>query len=143
MNSRESEGVTRRRRECNGCNKRFTTYERVEIDLMGVKNDGKREQFDREKVYKGIRKACEKRPISSDIINGIVNELEGSLRANDSNEIPSNMIGRLIMKKLKVMDNVAYIRFASVYRNFADVEDFEKELKKLRGGNYARTNIKN
>ena len=125
--------ITRRRRECTKCDKRFTTYERVEhLELMIVKKDGRREIFDRVKLIKGFQKACEKRPVSSDMINIMANEIELELRKQDTTEIKSNIIGNLVMQKLKSLDPVAYIRFASVYREFADVESFEKELKQLK-----------
>jgi transcriptional repressor NrdR len=123
---------TRRRRECLGCGKRFTTYERVEsADLIVIKKDGRRERFDRQKIKSGILKACEKRPISNEIIDRTVDEIETELRNKDNVEISSRVIGELIMKKLKKLDKVAYIRFASVYREFTDLSSFENELKKL------------
>ncbi len=134
MDKRETgEGdVTRRRRECLKCSKRFTTYERVEmIDLIVVKKDGKREPYDRNKLKTGITKACEKRPIRTEIVEDTVNQIEAKLRTMKDVEIRSNVIGEQVMKKLKRMDKVAYIRFASVYRDFADIESFEKELEKL------------
>jgi len=131
--SRESSDLeTRRRRECEKCGKRFTTYERIETSpLIIIKKDGRRENFSPEKVKNGILKSCEKRPVSIEKINGIVKEIETSLRNQDKAEIPSKMIGEMIMKKLKKIDKVAYVRFASVYRDFKDVEDFKKELKGL------------
>ena len=125
----------RRRRECEKCGKRFTTYERIEqADIIVVKKDGKRERFDRSKVKGGILKACEKRPITNEMIERTVDEIEAELRGEDSIEIPSRKIGELVMKKLKRLDKVAYIRFASVYREFEDIESFRDELKKLGGG---------
>ncbi|NIP40056.1 MAG: transcriptional repressor NrdR [Candidatus Aenigmarchaeota archaeon] len=122
----------RRRRECLKCGKRFTTYERIEsADLIIVKKDGKRERFDRNKLKSGILKACEKRPITNERIEKILDEIETELRNEDQVEIPSKKVGQLVMKKLKRTDKVAYIRFASVYREFADLESFENELKKL------------
>ncbi len=124
-----------RRRECLKCGKRFTTYERVEsVDLIVVKKDGRRERFDRNKLKSGILKSCEKRPITNEMIEKTVDEIEGELRGEDSIEIPSRRIGELVMKKLKKLDKVAYIRFASVYREFEDIESFQNELKKLTGG---------
>ncbi len=126
------EGVTRRRRECLKCEKRFTTYERVEnIDLAVVKKDGAREKFDRKKLLSGIQKACEKRPVSPEQIEGAVDAIEAEIRKMDSTEIQSKELGELVMKKLRALDKVAYIRFASVYREFADLETFQKELEKL------------
>jgi len=125
-------GVTRRRRECLKCGKRFNTYERVEmIDLVVIKKDGRREQYDRNKLKTGITKACEKRPVPHEKIEKIVDDVESKLRSYKKNEIRSTIIGELVMKKLEKIDKVAYIRFASVYRDFADVESFHKELKKI------------
>ena len=132
---RDSEdGITRRRRECIKCEKRFTTYERVEsTPLIVVKKEGKRAQFDRNKIREGMLKACEKRPISQDIIEKAIDEIESELRKQETNEIPSQFIGELVIKKLKKIDKVAYIRFASVYKEFADLEQFQKELQELLG----------
>ncbi|MBI3034581.1 transcriptional repressor NrdR [Candidatus Woesearchaeota archaeon] len=125
-------GVTRRRRECLKCEKRFTTYERVEnIDIVVVKKDGRREQFDRAKLLTGFQKACEKRPVSMEDVEKKVDEIEADIRKTEGKEISSKDIGELVMKKLKSLDKVAYIRFASVYREFADLESFQKELEKL------------
>jgi len=134
LDSRDSEDLSsiRRRRECLKCGKRFTTYERVEmIDLAVIKKDGRREQFDRNKLLLGIKKACEKRPISMDTIEETVEEIEQNLRKRETTEIPSKIIGELVMRRLKVLDKVAYIRFASVYHAFEDVESFEKEVRSL------------
>jgi len=129
----EDSDVTRRRRECLKCKKRFTTYERVEmIDLRVIKKNGEIEGFDRAKVLKGILKACEKRPIKTEKIEKTVDEIESELRKKESVEIPANVIGEIVMEKLKRMDHVAYIRFASVYREFKDIQGFEKELKKIK-----------
>ena len=129
---RDSGDITRRRRECLSCKKRFTTFERVEtVNLIVVKKDGKRERFDRQKLFLGIQRACEKRPITKEEVDNSVNEIEAKLKTMSSTEIPSRLIGELVMKKLKKMDKVAYIRFASVYRSFTDIESFEEELKKL------------
>lgn len=123
---------TRRRRECTKCGRRFTTFERVEtLDLLIVKKDGKREIFDRGKLRSGIIKSCEKRPISADSIEKVVDEIEAELRKGTTSEVSSKEVGELVTKKLKKLDKVAYIRFASVYRQFADIKDFEKELKNL------------
>jgi len=127
-----NEGTTRRRRECLKCNKRFTTYEKVEnIDLSIIKKDNTRQEFDRSKIEKGITRACEKRPVSYDQVKKIVDEIEAELRLKKTKEIKSREIGELVMKKLKKLDKIAYIRFASVYREFADISSFEEELKKL------------
>ncbi len=135
LDKRETEDldVTRRRRECEKCNKRFTTYERVEnLDLILVKKDGRREQFDREKLRKGILKACEKREIPIEKIDKIVDKIEVKLKLSKKKEIPSGFIGEQVMNALKKLDSVAYIRFASVYREFKDVNDFKKELRVVK-----------
>jgi|SRR3989344_1610967 len=124
---------TRRRRECLKCSKRFTTYERVEsLNLNVIKKDGRKERFDREKIRKGIIKACEKRPITLEQIDKVVDKIEGDLRKLKSNEIKSEQIGKKVIGALKKLDNVAYLRFASVYRSFKDVKDFEKEIKEIK-----------
>lgn len=123
---------TRRRRQCQSCEKRFTTYERVEnVDLVVIKKDARREAFLREKALSGILKACEKTKISRDEIEKIVDEVERELRGLDTIEIESRKIGLLIANKLKKLDKVAYIRFASVFKNFVDADDFEQEIHKL------------
>ncbi|MEK7396866.1 MAG: transcriptional regulator NrdR, partial [Candidatus Poribacteria bacterium] len=124
--------VTRRRRECLDCAKRFTTYERIEeLDIYIIKKDGRREPYDRIKLRTGISKACEKRPVSQETINDIVDRIEGDLRQSRTIEIKSNIIGEKVIDELKKLDKVAYIRFASVYREFADVTDFQEELRVL------------
>ena len=133
VDKRNSFDQIRRRRECNSCGKRFTTYEKIEVaPLIVIKRDGRREKFDPNKIKIGIMKACEKRPISQEEINKIVNEIESTLRNMDSIEIPSKVIGDLVMEKLKVLDQVAYVRFASVYKQFKDLESFEEELRILK-----------
>ena len=125
-------GAIRRRRECIVCTRRFTTYEHIEeIPVMIVKKDGRREVFSREKVRAGLQKACEKRNISMHVIEEFLDELERDLREIGEKEIPSNIIGEKIMVKLNEIDGVAYVRFASVYREFKDVNDFVAELKSL------------
>mgnify|MGYP001613547103 FL=1 len=134
MDKRETDDlvVTRRRRECLKCSKRFTTYERVEgIELIVVKKDGRREAFDREKLKRGLMRACDKRPVSVEQIGKIIDKVESEIRNLDSKEIKSSIVGDKVTKELKKLDQVAYIRFASVYRSFADVTDFQKELKDL------------
>lgn len=122
----------RRRRECLGCGKRFTTYEFVEDILpMVVKKDGRREQFDRIKIRNGVMKACEKRPISMDAMEKIVENVEQDCQEFQGEEIPSTVIGEKVMNELKTLDGVAYVRFASVYRQFRDVGEFIAELKDL------------
>jgi len=134
LETRESEDLktTRRRRECLKCEKRFTTYERLETSpLVVIKKDGRREEFDAQKLKKGIVKACEKTKVSIEKIEEIVEEIERKLRTSDSAEVESKKIGRLVAQGLKKTDKVAYIRFASVFRSFVDLEDFERELRKL------------
>lgn len=132
LDSRDSEDAVRRRRECLKCSRRFTTYERAEItNIIVVKKNNTRESFDRTKILRGIVKACEKRPIKVIQIERIVDEIELELRNNDNIEIESKNIGELIMSKLKQLDKIAYIRFASVYRDFTDVAHFKKEISKL------------
>jgi len=135
IDSRDTENLeaTRRRRECSKCNKRFTTYERVEeADIVVVKKEGKRERFERQKLINGILKACEKRPISLEKIEKLVDDVESDLRKRDSVEVDSKVIGKLVMRKLKSLDKVAYVRFASVYLEFEDLARFEEELDKLQ-----------
>jgi len=132
LETRDGEGATRRRRECKKCGKRFTTYERVEnIDLIVIKKDGRREKFDREKLRRGLVKATEKRPVGIDLIESVVDEIEQELRGKDTTEVSSKAIGNLLLRKLKKIDKVAYIRFASVYLDFGDLADFEKVIDKL------------
>ena len=134
--SREtSEGrAIRRRRECISCGKRFTTYEYVEkTPLMVIKKDGRREPFSHQKVLKGLLKACEKRPISVEKLENIINEIELALQKKFDQELESHFIGALVMEKLAKLDDVAYVRFASVYRQFKDVNQFMQELKEVLG----------
>jgi transcriptional repressor NrdR len=134
LDKRDSDdlALTRRRRECQSCGGRFTTYERPEIaTLMVVKKDGRRQPFDRSKLRGSIQTACTKRPISAETIERIVDQIETTLRSRDLLEVPSSLIGDLVVEKLRAVDQVAYIRFASVYRAFADVSSFEDELRKL------------
>lgn len=130
LDSRESENSVRRRRECTKCNKRYTTYERVEIDLTIIKKDNRREPFSREKLKSGMIKSIQKRPISNDRIEEIADKIEQELRNLKSFEIPSKKIGDKIMKNLKQLDQVAYVRFASVYKEFKDIDDLADELKR-------------
>ncbi len=134
VETRDSEdlGTIRRRRECGTCNKRFTTYERIEnINLIVIKKDGKREQFDRDKLKRGIIRSCEKTKVPLEVIETIVSEIERDLRGEVGVEVESKKIGNMVSTKLKKLDKVAYIRFSSVFKNFVDVEDFEKEVKRL------------
>jgi transcriptional repressor NrdR len=124
--------IIRRRRECLKCEKRFTTYERVEDVLpMVVKKDGRREPFDRNKILLGIKKACEKRPISVQAVEKVVDEIEASFSEGSDREVKSTEIGERVMNRLRDLDEVAYVRFASVYRSFKDINEFMSELKDI------------
>ena len=134
LETRDSEdlAVTRRRRTCTKCEKRFTTYERIEsVPLTVIKKDERRETFDREKLKRGIWRASGKTTIKAEDVDRIVDEVERELIGGETTEVTSKKIGELVAKRLKKLDKVAYIRFASVFRRFVDVEDFEKEVKKL------------
>jgi transcriptional repressor NrdR len=132
LESRESEHSLRRRRECEKCAKRFTTYERLETtNLLVVKKNKDREQFSKEKLRVGIIRSCQKRPVSSEQIDKLVDEVEEEVKKSRGDEIPSAKIGELVMRKLKRLDKVAYIRFASVYLDFKDPEDFELAMKQV------------
>jgi len=132
-NKRDSGSESRRRRECLKCGKRFTTYERVELDLNVVKKDGRREKFSRDKLAEGIIKNLQKRPFSSEEVDGFVSDVEARVyRVAKDKDIVSSKVGEFVMAKLKKVDKVAYIRFAAVYRDFADIDEFREELKKLR-----------
>lgn len=125
--------VVRRRRECLACGKRFTTYERVEeAPLRVVKKDGTRVAFDREKVLAGVRKACEKRPVSAEQMEELVSSVEDDINKNYEREVPTRAIGEMVMERLKTLDSVAYVRFASVYREFKDPEEFVQVIQTAR-----------
>lgn len=125
IDSRASSSSIRRRRECLACGKRFTTYENIETTpILVIKNDGSRQPFDSSKIKKGIIKACEKRPISLSQIEGIAQEIEKEIQNSLSGEVKSSLIGEMVMEKLKKLDEIAYIRFASVYRKFSDAGNF-------------------
>jgi transcriptional repressor NrdR len=126
--------MIRRRRECANCQRRFTTYERVEETLpLVIKKDGRREAFDRGKILAGLHKACEKRPISVEVLEKLVDRVEQRLEEAGEREVPSQEIGEQIMEELQDLDEVAYVRFASVYRSFKDVNEFMNEVKELLG----------
>ena len=128
--------VIRRRRECLACNRRFTTYERIEeIPLMIIKKDGRREEFNRDKIRTGITKACEKRNVSMNSIEDFLDELEQELRETGKKEISSSIVGERVINRLHDLDEIAYVRFASVYREFKDVNDFIQELKLMLENN--------
>ena len=136
VDSRESkEGeVIRRRRECQDCGRRFTSYERIdEIPYMVVKKDGSRERFDRQKVTLGMLKACEKRPVSVASVEAIADRVETMLQERPEKEVPTDEVGAFVMQELKHLDKVAYVRFASVYRHFRDIGEFMTELRDLLG----------
>ena len=129
--SREGEAI-RRRRECLRCERRFTSYERIdEIPYMVVKKDGRRETYDRLKIINGLKRACEKRPVSINTIEAITDRIERSLQERGEKEIPSSVIGETLMRELHDTDPVAYVRFASVYRSFKDISEFMVELEEL------------
>jgi transcriptional repressor NrdR len=145
VNSRANKEKTiiRRRRECLTCRRKFTTYERrEEIPIKVVKKDGRREGFDRKKIRNGLVKACEKRPISMETIEEIVQEIEQEVQNEMKNEISSQLIGEMVMKKLHKLDEIAYVRFASVYRQFKDVGDFMQEVRRLLGKAPQRKKLK-
>ncbi len=128
----EENNSIRRRRQCDSCSKRFTTYEKVEaISLVVIKKDQNRESYDRTKIERGIFRSCHKRPISVDQINAVVDEIETAIYNREEKEIPSSLIGEIVMDKLKDLDTVAYVRFASVYREFKDAKTFMDEIKKI------------
>ena len=134
LDKRDSEDrtVTRRRRKCSACGGRFTTYERAEVaDVMVVKKDGRREAFSRAKLRSGVTKACAKRPVSAEAVEQLVNEVEAELRRQEGPEVSHQLVGELVMDKLRHLDNVAYIRFASVYRAFADLSSFQDEIQRI------------
>ena len=135
IDSRDNElgDAIRRRRSCGDCKKRFTTYERIEgLDLKVIKKDGTRENFDRDKIRRGVVKATWKRPVSMQQIEELIEEVERKLRAKGAKEIKSWEIGNLIIERLKQIDKMSYLLFASVYRDFATIDDFEREIKKLK-----------
>jgi len=123
--------LIRRRRECAGCSKRFTTFEKVrESVLWVIKKDGKRELFDREKIKRGILRAIEKRPVSLDLVNTVVSDVEREMLRQEKEEVPSKLVGNAVLERLKKLDKVAWLRFASVYLKFEDLSDFEKVIEK-------------
>lgn len=129
---RSSPDGIRRRRECLKCKKRFTTYERIErSDLYVIKKDGRREKFELKKLELGIEKALEKRPVSQEKVKKMINEIDEQIRKIGKKEINSSVIGELVIKKLKKLDEIAYVRFASVYRQFQDIKDFKQEMRNL------------
>lgn len=133
IDSRELEESIRRRRECLSCGKRFTTYERPEVaNFLVVKRDGRREEYDRQKLYQGIQRACHKRPISAAQVESVVTQVEGEILKLAQPEVPSRFIGELVMERLRPLDEIAFMRFASVYRRFQDVDTLAEEIEGLR-----------
>ena len=132
LDSRPSAGSIRRRRSCSSCSKRFTTYERVENIFNVIKKDGKVELFDRQKILNGILRACEKRPVTLEQIDHILDNVEAELRQKHTTNIPSKIIGDLVTEKLKKLDGVAYMRFTSVYKSFKTPKQFAKEVERLK-----------
>lgn len=137
VDTREVGDGIRRRRECQNCGQRYTTYEQVaKVNLLVIKRDGRREAFDRQKLFEGIWKACAKRPISTEAIEQMVSDIEGALFGLGQAEVPSREVGEMVMERLRHLDGVAYVRFASVYRSFADLETLKREVDDMleRGG---------
>lgn len=131
--SREGDAI-RRRRECVGCGARFTSYERLELELPAVvKRDGRREPFSREKIFRGVAAACEKRPLGQDVLNALIDRIEARLAAMAESEIPSRIVGDLVMEELRHLDEVAYVRFASVYQSFQTLSEFIATVDRVRG----------
>jgi transcriptional repressor NrdR len=133
IDTREAADSIRRRRECLICKKRFTTYERIaQAGLMVIKQDGRREVFDRQKLMSGLIKACAKRPVSMEALENIVDKIEHELHAVGKSEVDSQKIGQMVMEQLRTLDDVAFVRFASVYRRFADLDSLAIEIQKLK-----------
>ena len=132
IDTREVGDNIRRRRECQACRQRYTTYEQIaKVNLFVVKRDGRREVFDRRKLFDGIRRACAKRPIASEDIEQMVADIESALYGLGQSEVPSRIVGEMVMERLKALDGVAYVRFASVYRSFADLETLKREVDRM------------
>ncbi len=133
IDTRESSDSIRRRRQCSNCGKRYTTYERIaQTGLMVVKQDGRREAFDRQKLMGGVVKACAKRPVSMQSVETLLDEIEMELHAMAKSEVDSQKIGQMVMERLRKLDDVAYVRFASVYRRFADLDSLSIEIQRLK-----------
>jgi len=142
VDSRSSDdgSAIRRRRECSSCKERYTTYERLEdVSLKVIKKNGEREPFSREKIRQGLEKACWKRPISADQINNVVNSIENAIRDQNEMEVSSGLLGEMVMERLQQIDQVAFVRFASVYREFKDVRDFVEQVRPMLRGDSRRT----
>ena len=135
LDTREVGDGIRRRRECQSCDQRFTTYERVaKVNLLVVKRDGRRETFDRDKLFDGIVRACAKRPIATETLDAAVTQIESSLYSLGKSEVPSRVVGQMVMDRLRELDGVAYVRFASVYRSFSDLETLKREVDDIIEG---------
>ena len=132
VNSRELSDAVRRRRECLACHRRYTTFERLETALLVIKRDGRREEFDRRKLFEGIRRACHKRPFSVEQIEDLVSHVENELRGLGQPEVESQQIGEMVMSRLMLLDDIAYVRFASVYRRFQDVDSLMAEVEEFK-----------
>ena len=132
INSRELVESVRRRRECVACRRRYTTFERLETTLLVIKRDGRREQFDRRKLFEGIRRACHKRPVSVERIEDLVNRVEHELRGSGLREVESQHVGEMVMARLRALDDIAYVRFASVYRRFQDTDSLLAQVEEFR-----------
>ncbi|MBI2171365.1 MAG: transcriptional repressor NrdR [Chloroflexi bacterium] len=144
IDSRDTGDGVRRRRECLGCRQRFTTYERIQTTgLLVVKRDGRREEFSRDKLFNSVRLACAKRPLPTGALDRLVNDVEAQLHHIGKVEVPSSTIGELVMERLKALDRVGYIRFASVYRDFTDLESIKAEVEKMLAGPEAQERPEN
>jgi len=142
IDSRDADTGVRRRRECLRCESRFTTYERPEAQtLYIIKKDSRREEFDRRKLMSGVRMACAKRPLPTGAVERLVNDVEDELRKLGRSEVASSLVGELVMERLRVLDHIAYVRFASVYRDFADLESLRQEVETLAAGGGAGTTL--
>ena len=135
IDSRDAEAGVRRRRECLNCKSRFTTYERIEAQsLYVIKKDGRREEFDRNKLLAGVRTACAKRPLTTSTVDRVAHDIEAELHRMGRAEVASSLIGEMVMERLKALDQIAYVRFASVYREFTDLESLRREVETLAAG---------
>jgi len=132
VNSREMPGAVRRRRQCLSCHRRYTTFERLESSLLVIKRDGRREEFDRRKLFEGLRKACHKRPIAVEQIDHLVARIESDVRGLGLHEVSSQRLGEMVMDRLRLLDDIAYVHFASVYRRFPDTGSLMDEVAELR-----------
>ena len=132
VNSREMPGAVRRRRQCLSCHRRYTTFERLESSLLVIKRDGRREEFDRRKLFEGLRKACHKRPIAVEQIDHLVARIESDVRGLGLHEVSSQRLGEMVMDRLRLVDDIAYVRYASVYRRFQDMDSLMAEVEEFK-----------